>query len=321
MAERKQFEKGRMVPVPSVSIIPERDVGKTPILECSHLGIDFGGLTAVNEFNITVGRTEIAGLIGPNGAGKTTVFNLLTKVYQPTRGTILLDGLDTHGKTPAQINRMGIARTFQNIRLFNNLSVEDNVKIGLHNQEKYSMLSGIFRLPKYWRQEKAAHERALELLDQGLEATAIAARLEEEKKDIRLVALLDTLEYLKRGGRISPSVALVGGLLSIKPVVAVENGEVVVLGKARGSKNGNNLLVQEIEKTNGVDFARPYRLAYAGLDDGLLQKYIADSASLWAGQAETLPVGTVGGTIGTHVGPGAVAVAFFRRSGSPGGTP
>ena len=164
MAEKKQFNKGRMVPVPSHSIIPERDVNMTPILECSHLGIDFGGLTAVNEFNITVGRTEIAGLIGPNGAGKTTVFNLLTKVYQPTRGTILLDGLDTHGKTPAQINRMGIARTFQNIRLFSNLSVEDNVKIGLHNQEKYSMFSGILRLPKYWRQEKAAHERALELL-------------------------------------------------------------------------------------------------------------------------------------------------------------
>jgi branched-chain amino acid transport system ATP-binding protein len=164
MAEKKQFEKGKMVPVPSVSIIPERDLDKTPILECSHLGIDFGGLTAVNEFNITVGRTEIAGLIGPNGAGKTTVFNLLTKVYQPTRGTILLDGIDTHGKNPAQINRMGIARTFQNIRLFNNLSAEDNVKIGLHNQEKYSMFSGILRLPKYWRQEKAAHERALELL-------------------------------------------------------------------------------------------------------------------------------------------------------------
>ena len=153
-----------MVPVPRHSIIPERDLDKSPILECSHLGIDFGGLTAVNEFNITVGRTEIAGLIGPNGAGKTTVFNLLTKVYQPTRGTILLDGLDTHGKTPSQINRMGIARTFQNIRLFNNLTVEDNVKIGLHNQEKYSMFTGICRLPKYWRQEKAAHERALELL-------------------------------------------------------------------------------------------------------------------------------------------------------------
>ena len=160
----KKFQKGKMVPVPSHSIIPERDVDKSPILECSHLGIDFGGLTAVNEFNLAIGRTEIAGLIGPNGAGKTTVFNLLTKVYQPTRGTILLDGMDTSGKTTAQINRMGIARTFQNIRLFGNMSVEDNVKVGLHNQEKYSALTGVLRLPKYWRQEKAAHQRALELL-------------------------------------------------------------------------------------------------------------------------------------------------------------
>ena len=110
---------------------------KLPVLECQHLGIDFGGLTAVNDFNLTIGRTEIAGLIGPNGAGKTTVFNLLTKVYQPTRGTILLDGKDTHGMNTAQVNRAGIARTFQNIRLFSNLSVEDNVKIGLHNQIRY----------------------------------------------------------------------------------------------------------------------------------------------------------------------------------------
>ena len=154
----------KMVPVPSHSIIPERDIDKSPILECSHLGIDFGGLRAVDDFNLTIGRTEIAGLIGPNGAGKTTVFNLLTKVYQPTRGTILLDGRDTAGKNTVQINRMGIARTFQNIRLFSNLSVEDNVKIGLHNQERYSTLTGVLRLPKYWRQEKASHERALELL-------------------------------------------------------------------------------------------------------------------------------------------------------------
>ena len=161
---KKVFEKGKMVPVPSHSIIPERDLNSAPILECSHLGIDFGGLSAVKDFNITIGRTEIAGLIGPNGAGKTTVFNLLTKVYHPTRGTILLDGMDTSGKTPAQINRMGIARTFQNIRLFNNLSVEDNVKIGLHNQTRYNALSGILRLPNYWKQEKMAHESAMELL-------------------------------------------------------------------------------------------------------------------------------------------------------------
>ena len=158
------FEKGHMVPVPSHSIIPERDLGSAPVLECSHLGIQFGGLKAVDDFNLTIGRTEIAGLIGPNGAGKTTVFNLLTKVYQPTMGTILLNGQDTSGKTTAQINRMGIARTFQNIRLFNNLSVEDNVKIGLHNHNRYSMASGVLRLPGFWKQEKAAHERAMELL-------------------------------------------------------------------------------------------------------------------------------------------------------------
>ena len=160
----KKFEKGKMVPVPSHTIVPERDLGKLPVLECQHLGIDFGGLTAVNEFNLTVGQTEIAGLIGPNGAGKTTVFNLLTKVYQPTRGTILLNGKDTHGMSIAQANRAGIARTFQNIRLFNNLSVEDNVKIGLHNQVRYPMWDGVFRLPKFWKQEKLAHESAMELL-------------------------------------------------------------------------------------------------------------------------------------------------------------
>ncbi len=161
--------------------------------------------------------------------------------------------------------------------------------------------------------ERILVERALQLVDEGLEASAIAARLDREKGDIRLVALLDTLEYLKRGGRVSASVALVGGLLAIKPVVAVREGEVVVLGKARGSKNGNNLLIQEIQKTGGVDFTRPYKLGYAGLDDGLLQKYIQDSAKLWEGSVDALPIGMVGGTIGTHVGPGAIAVAFFQK--------
>ena len=154
--------------------------------------------------------------------------------------------------------------------------------------------------------------RAFQLIDQGLDAPAVAQALEEERGDIRLVALLDTLEYLKRGGRLSASAALVGGLLGIKPVITVEDGEVKVLGKARGSKNGNNLLMQEIEKAGGVDFTRPYTLGYAGLSDELLRKYIADSQSLWAGRAEELPVSTIGGTIGTHVGPGAIAVVFFR---------
>ena len=158
------YPKPKLVPVPSTNIIPERDIDKRPILECRHLGVDFGGLTAVDDFNMAIGRTEIAGLIGPNGAGKTTVFNLLTKVYQPTRGTVMIDGRDTAGKTTIQVSHMGVARTFQNIRLFGNLTVEDNVKVGLHEHTKYSALSGILRLPSYWRKEREAHERALELL-------------------------------------------------------------------------------------------------------------------------------------------------------------
>ena len=162
--QKNSYPKPKLVPVPSTNIIPERDVDKRPILECRHLGIDFGGLTAVDDFNMAIGRTEIAGLIGPNGAGKTTVFNLLTKVYQPTRGTVMIDGRDTAGKTTIQVSHMGVARTFQNIRLFGNLTVEDNVKVGLHEHTKYSALSGILRLPSYWKKEREAHEKALELL-------------------------------------------------------------------------------------------------------------------------------------------------------------
>ena len=154
----------KLVPVPSSGMIPDRDIDKSPILECVNLGITFGGLKAVADFNLTIGRTEIAGLIGPNGAGKTTVFNLLTKVYQPTEGTILLDGKDTHGMDTIHVNRAGIARTFQNIRLFDNMSVEDNIKVGMNNQMRYNMWSGILRLPGYWKEEKVAHERAMELL-------------------------------------------------------------------------------------------------------------------------------------------------------------
>ncbi len=154
----------KLVPLPTDSLVPERDAGKMPILEARHLGIEFGGLKAVDDFNLTIGRTEIAGLIGPNGAGKTTVFNLLTKVYQPTSGTVLLDGKDTHNMNTVSINKAGIARTFQNIRLFGDLTVEDNVKIGLHNQMRYGVWNGVFRLPKYWNKEKQAHEKALDLL-------------------------------------------------------------------------------------------------------------------------------------------------------------
>ncbi len=159
-----KIKKSHMVPFPTQSIIPEQDVDKHPVLECHRLGIQFGGLKAVDDFNIIIGKTEIAGLIGPNGAGKTTVFNLLTKVYQPTSGNILLNGKDTAGMNTTQINKLGIARTFQNIRLFNNLTVEDNVKIGLHNTMKYNTFEGVFRLPNYWKKEKEMHEKAMELL-------------------------------------------------------------------------------------------------------------------------------------------------------------
>ena len=164
MAKVKSKNESPLVNMPSDAYIPARDLDKMPVLEARHLGIDFGGLTPVDDFNLTIGRTEIAGLIGPNGAGKTTVFNLLTKVYQPTRGTIMVDGRDTSGMNTVQVSKLGVARTFQNIRLFSNLTVEDNVKLGMHNQIKYGYFGGILRLPSYWKQERIAHERALELL-------------------------------------------------------------------------------------------------------------------------------------------------------------
>ena len=165
MPSKFEFNKGKMVPYPSGAIVPDRDLGQRPALECIHLGIEFGGLKAVDDFSLTIGKTEIAGLIGPNGAGKTTVFNLLTKVYQPTHGTILLDGEDTSGKSVYQVNRMGIARTFQNIRLFKEMSVIDNIKVGLHESMKYDLASSLIRLPNYWKEEKHCTERAFELLD------------------------------------------------------------------------------------------------------------------------------------------------------------
>ena len=126
------------------------------------------------------------------------------------------------------------------------------------------------------------------------------------------MALLDTLEYLKRGGRISKTVALAGGLLSIKPVISLDGGEIKILGKARGSRQGNNLLVQEIHSAGGIDFSRPVLLGYTGLDDALLQKYIRDSAALWEGKLDALPCTVVGSVVGTHAGPGAIAIAFFQ---------
>ena len=154
-------------------------------------------------------------------------------------------------------------------------------------------------------------EHALYLLDKGMNAEEITWKLLQKREKVRLLALVDTLEYLKKGGRISSAVAFAGGMLNIKPVITLEGGEIRLLGKARGSRQGNNLLVQEIEKAGGVDFSRPLLLGYTGLSDALLRKYISDSAELWKNARTELPVAIVGSVVGTHVGPGAVAVAFF----------
>ena len=155
----------KMIPVPTVNLFREQDAGKQPVLDVRNLGIDFGGLTAVDEFNMTIGPTEISGLIGPNGAGKTTIFNLLTSVYQPTRGSILVKGIDTKGMDTAKVNKLGVARTFQNIRLFGDMTALDNVKVGMHNEIKCSFFESIFRLPGYFKAEKKANAKAMEILE------------------------------------------------------------------------------------------------------------------------------------------------------------
>lgn len=182
-----------------------------------------------------------------------------------------------------------------------NIAAEDYENIYIVDSGSVAMGSGILT------------ELALELLDQGLEAKEIAERLEEEKKKIVVVALLDTLEYLKKGGRISKTVAFAGTMLNIKPVLSVVDGEINMLGKARGSKMGNNLLVQEINKAGGIDFNKPVLLGYSGLSDKLLLKYIEDSRYIWEGNLEEVRYSTVGSVIGTHAGPGGVVVAFFKK--------
>ncbi len=156
-------------------------------------------------------------------------------------------------------------------------------------------------------------EFALELANKGLNAKEISERLIMERENIRIVAMLDTLEYLKHGGRISKTVAFVGGILNIKPVVCLEDGKIKMLGKARGSKQGNNLLVSEIKKVGGVDFSKPILLGYTGLSDHLLKKYIEDSSDLWKEGGRELDYTVIGSVIGTHAGPGAIAAAFFKK--------
>ena len=157
-------------------------------------------------------------------------------------------------------------------------------------------------------------EFALSLLEKGLSAEEIEKELIKKREDIIIVALIDTLEYLKKGGRLSKTAAFAGSLLNIKPVVSVEDGEINVLGKARGSKQGNNFLIKEIEKAGGVDFSMPVLLGYTGHDPYMLEKYKEDSRFIWEGKVENLRETCIGSVIGTHVGPGAIAVAFFRKS-------
>ncbi len=156
-------------------------------------------------------------------------------------------------------------------------------------------------------------EYALECVKKGMSAKEIAEEIERKKKDVCVIAMLDTLEYLKKGGRISSTAAFAGGILNIKPVVNIENGKINILGKARGSKQGNNLLIQEIQKAGGIDFKLPILLGYTGLTDVLLQKYIKDSRLLWEDAAESLRYTSIGSVVGTHTGPGVIAAAFFRK--------
>ncbi len=154
-----------MIEVTTTNLIREQDKDKQPVLDVRNLGIDFGGLTAVDGFNMTIGPTEISGLIGPNGAGKTTIFNLLTGVYQPTRGSILVNGINTKGMNTAKVNKLGVARTFQNIRLFTEMTALENVKVGMHNSIKCSFVSSLLHLPGYYKAEKKANQKAMELLE------------------------------------------------------------------------------------------------------------------------------------------------------------
>ena len=222
-----QKQKTKLVPVlREPALLTERDADKSPVLECIDLGITFGGLKAVDNFNVTIGRTEISGLIGPNGAGKTTVFNLLTKVYQPTHGTILLNGKDIHDLSTAQVNRAGIARTFQNIRLFGELSVEDNITVAMDNQMHYTMPEGIFRLPRFWKEERVMHERAMELLSifhmehlAGAKASSLPYGSQRRLEILRALATNPSLLLLDEpaaGMNPSETAELMENILSIR---------------------------------------------------------------------------------------------------------
>jgi len=245
----RTYEREPLVPVPSGFLMREQDVDKTPVLEIRHLGVDFGGLTAVEDFNMALGRTEIAGLIGPNGAGKTTVFNLLTNEIEPTRGIIMIDGYDTRGKKPFEISKMGVARTFQNIRLFRNMTVLENVKIGLHNEMKYSIAEAVTRMSRYWNNEQVSDMRALELLSffnmdgmAGLKAGSLPYGAQRRLEIVRALATNPSLLLLDEpaaGMNPSETVELMNNIRRIRDefsiaVLLIEHDMNLVMGVCDG---------------------------------------------------------------------------------------
>lgn len=243
------FDDTKLYSLPSGGYLTARDIDKPPILDIRYLGMDFGGLKALSDFNLIVGRSEITGLIGPNGAGKTTVFNLITNVYEPTRGSIVLDGVDTKGMSTFQVSRLGVARTFQNIRLFRDISVLDNVKIGLHNETKYCMPEAILRLPSYFKRERIADSRALELLSifdmEGLARKQAGSLSYGAQRRLEIVRALATnpsvllLDEPAAGMNPSETAELMENILYIRDtfniaIVLIEHDMSLVMGLCEG---------------------------------------------------------------------------------------
>ena len=228
------------------ALLMERDLDKTPVLETRHLGIQFGGLKAVEDVNLTIGRCEISGLIGPNGAGKTTLFNLLTKVYQPTTGTILLNQKDINTYSTIQANHAGIARTFQNIRLFNGMSVLDNVLVGLYREQSYSLLESMLRLPSFGRSERIARERAMELLSifnmedmANAQAGSLPYGAQRRLEIVRALACLLLLDEPAAGMNPSETAELMENIIKIRDtfqiaILLIEHDMNLVMGICEG---------------------------------------------------------------------------------------
>lgn len=223
--------------------------------------------------------------------------------------------------TTSQLAPAAFAKVFEEVSAANDTAVVITVSAKLSGTYQSAMIAAseyqnifVVDSTNVCIGERILVERALALREEQLSAEQIAEKLNEEKQHVVLFALLDTLIYLKKGGRISPTTAFAGELLSVKPLVSVEEGEVKLIGKARGMKKGNRLLSEKIAQSGGIDFGSPFSLAYSGLSRERLDEYLTDSADLWtAAGTDPLPIATVGSVIGTHVGPNGIAVAFFHK--------